>query len=153
MYPPSDLVLLRPLSVLAATRFEQGKTAQTREILKRMLLIRAERPADRALVHATVAVLLEADGRQAEAEAEYLVTSQAWEEAGREETADAGAVFISLGSLYVKEQRFEEARQALDRALTVFSRSRDAVPTDTTKVLNVRACIAGRMAGSGTRSL
>ena len=144
IYPPSDLVLLRPLSILASMRFEQGKTAQAREVFKRMLLIRAERPEDRALVHATGAVLLEAEGRQSEAEAEYLVTSRAWQEAGREDSADAGAVFTSLGSLYVKEQRFEEARQALDRALTIFSLSKDAVPTDTIKVLHVRGVLQAR---------
>jgi tetratricopeptide (TPR) repeat protein len=141
MYPPDDLVLLRPLSALAATRFEGGKSAQAREVFKRILLIRAERPEDRALIHATAAVLLEAEGRQSEAEAEYLVTSRAWQEAGREETADAGAVFTSLGSLYVKEHRFEEARQALDHALTIFSRARDAFPTDSIRVFSVRGVL------------
>jgi tetratricopeptide (TPR) repeat protein len=144
IYPPDDLVLLRPLSILASTRFEQGKTAQTRGILKRMMSIRVARPEDRALVHATAAVLLEAEGRQSEAEVEYLVTSHAWQEAGLEETAEAGAVLTSLGSLYVKEQRFKEARQALDRAFSIFSRAKDAVPTDRIKALNVRGVLQAR---------
>jgi hypothetical protein len=89
-------------------------------------------------------VLLEAEGRQTEAEVEYLGASHAWQEAGLGETAEAGAVFTSLGSLYVNEHRFEEARQALDRALSTFSRAKDAVPTDRIKALNVRGVLQAR---------
>jgi tetratricopeptide (TPR) repeat protein len=143
-YPPYDIVLLRPLSILASTRFEQGKTARAREAFKKMQSIRTEQPADRALLHATAAVLLQAEGRRQEAEAEYLVTLHAWEEAGRGETAEAGAVFNSVGSLYIEDHRFDEARRALDRALTIFTYAKDAVPTDSIKLLNVRGVLHAR---------
>jgi tetratricopeptide (TPR) repeat protein len=143
-YPASDLTLLRPLSVLASTRFEQGKIAGAREAFRKMKSIRTERPSDRALVHATGAVLLHAEGRLPEAESEYLLTVQAWDEAGQGETAEAGAALNSLGSLYVHEQRYEEARQALDRALTIFSRAKDAVPMDRIKTLLVVGVLLAR---------
>jgi tetratricopeptide (TPR) repeat protein len=143
-YPPDALVLLRPLSVLASVRFEQGKLGGAREAFKRMQIIRTETPADRALVHATAAVLLDAEGRLADAEAEYLATFHAWEEAGKAETAEAGAIFNSLGALYVKENRLDEARRALDRALMIFNRAKDAVPTDRIKAHHVRGVLSAR---------
>lgn len=143
-YPPTDLTLLRPLSILASTRFEQGKIAGAREALRKMESIRAESPADRALVHATSAVMLHAEGRLAEAESKYLLTIEAWEQAGHGETADAGAVLNSLGALYINEQRLEDAQKALDRALTIFSRAKDGVPIDRIKTLHVMGVLLAR---------
>src|SRR5262249_19538122 len=56
-------------------------------------------------------------------------------------TADAGAIFNSLGSLYVKEGRFDEAGRALDRALIIFDHVEDAVPMDRIKLLNARGVL------------
>ncbi len=70
-----------------------------------MQSIQIRRPEDSALVHDTAAVLLEAEGKRAEAEAEYLAALRAEEEAGRGETADVGALLNDLGSLYIHEQR------------------------------------------------
>jgi len=144
MYPPGDLILLRPLSVLAATRFELGKTAQAREDFKRVLSIRAERPMDRAFVHSAAALLLEIEGRRQEAEIEYLATFQAYEEAGKGDTADAGSVLTLLGGLYLKEGRFDDARRSLDQGLAIFSRARDAVPSDSIKLLYIRGVLQAR---------
>jgi tetratricopeptide (TPR) repeat protein len=141
IYPPGDLVLLRPLSALAATRFELGKTAQARELFKRMLSIRSERPEDRALVHSAAALLSEIEGRRQETEIEYLATFQAYEEAGKRDTADAGSVLTLLGGLYLKEGRFNDARRSLDQGLAIFGRAKDAVPSDTIKLLNVRGVL------------
>jgi tetratricopeptide (TPR) repeat protein len=146
MYPPGDLVLLRPLSVLAATQFELGKTAQAREVFKRMLSIRTERPTGRAIVHTAAALLLEIEGRQQEAEAEYLATFQAFEAAGRGDTADAGAALTSLGTLYLKAGRFNDARRSLDQGLAIFNRAKDAAPSDSIKLLNVRGVLQARQA-------
>lgn len=144
VYDSNDVVLLRPLQILAATRFEEGKTAKAREAFKRIQSIRIHRPEDSALVHGTAAVFLEAEGRWPESEAEYLAALQAWEEAGRGETADAGAILNALGSLYIHEQRLAEARQALDRALDIFSRAKDVVPMDRIKLLYVRGVLCAR---------
>jgi tetratricopeptide (TPR) repeat protein len=144
IYPPGDRALLRPLQILASARFEQHKTAGARQAVNRMQSIRIERPEDRALVHGIAGALLEAEGRRPEAETEYLAAFHAWQEAGRENTADAGAVLNSLGLLYVTEHRPEEARRALDRALTTFSRARDAVPMDRINLLNVRGLLHAR---------
>jgi Tfp pilus assembly protein PilF len=102
--------------------------------------------ADRALVHATGAVLLHAQGRLPEAEAEYLLTFQAWEEAGQGKTVEAGAALNSFGSLYVRQGRFEEARRTLDRALLIFASAKDAVPSDRIKTLHVRGVLARQRA-------
>jgi tetratricopeptide (TPR) repeat protein len=142
--PPNDVVLLPPLRILAAARFEQGKTARARQALKRMQSIRIQRPEDSALVHGTAATLLKAEGRRLEAEAEYLAAFRAWGEAGRGETADAGAILSSLGSLYIEEQRLAEARRALDQALIIFGRAKDTVPMDRIKLLNVRGVLHAR---------
>jgi tetratricopeptide (TPR) repeat protein len=144
-HSPTDPTLLRPLQILGAVRFEQGKTARAREAFKRMQAIRIQRPEDSALVHATAATLLEAEGRRIEAEAEYLASIRAWEDAGRSESADVGAVLNGLGSLYIHERRLTEARQALDRAFAIFSRAQDAVPMDRIKLLGVRGVLQARL--------
>lgn len=144
IYPPSDLVLLAPLFTLASTRFEQGKTAGAREAFKKMQSIRTERPADRVLVHDMAAVLLEAERRFPEAEAEYLITFHALEEAGLGEAAEAGAVLNSLGSIYIEEQRLEEARSALDRALIILSNAKDTVSLQRIKLFNLKGVLLAR---------
>jgi len=144
IYPPDDLVLLRPRWMLVATLTEQGKIAVARDVFKRMLSIRTERPEDRAVVHGAAAVLLESEGRLQEAESECLATFQAWEEAGHTETRYAGAVVSRLGWIYIEEGRFDQARQALDRGFSIFNSSRDTVPMDHIKLLNLRGVLYAR---------
>jgi len=143
-YAPDDPALLYPLHVLACIRFELGKTARAREAFKRMQSIRIERPRDAALVHGMSGALLEAEGKWHDAESEYLLAVAAWQEAGRGDTADTGALLNALGALYTKERRFTEACQLLDRALAIFNQSPDAVPMDRLKALNVRAALHAR---------
>ena len=143
-YAPNDLVLLRPLQTLAAARFELGKTAKAREAFKQMQAIQVQRPEDAALLHGMAGAMSQAEGKLSEAEAEYLASLRAWDEAGRSEMVDAGAVFNDLGSLYIQEQRLAEARQALDTALAIFSRDKDAAPMDRIKVLHLRGVLYAR---------
>jgi tetratricopeptide (TPR) repeat protein len=143
-YPPDDLVLLRPLQILAGAQFEQGRTGRAREALNRMRSIRVERPEDRALVHGMAATQLCAEGKRTEAEPEYLAALRALEEAGRGNNADAGAVLTGLASLYIEELRFDAARRALGRALGIFTTAKDSVPMDRIKLLNVRAVLLVR---------
>jgi tetratricopeptide (TPR) repeat protein len=144
IYPPNDAVLLRPLQILAAARFEQGKTARAREAFKRMQAIRIQRPEDDALVHGTAGALLSAEGRRPEAEGEYLAAIRAWQEAGRGETADVSAILNEHGSLYIHQQRLAEARQALDRAFAILTLAQDAAPLDRIKLLNLRGVLHAR---------
>jgi tetratricopeptide (TPR) repeat protein len=144
VYSPNDPVLLHPLQILASASFELGMIGKAREAFKRMQSIRIQRPDDRALIYGMAAVLSEAEGRLPEAEADYLAALEAWREAGRDETADGGSILGGLGSLYVKEHRLSEARQAFDRALTILSRAKDAVSMDRIKLLNARGVLQAR---------
>lgn len=143
-HAPEDRVLLNPLQILAAARFEQGKTAKAREAFQRMRSVRSDRPEDRAVVHGMAGVFLHAEGRFREAESEYFAAFHAWEQAGRGKTADSAAVLNSLASLYVGESRFDEAERLLDRVLTSFQASQDAVPTDYINLLHLRAVLRTR---------
>ncbi len=143
-YPSDDPVLLRPLQNLAATRFEQAKIAKAREAFRKMQSIRTERPEDRALMHGTSAAFLEAAGRRREAETEYFEALTAWEEAGYGGSSFEGSILLSLASLYVEVQRFDDARRVLDRALAIFAHSKDTVPLDRAKILNVQAVLHAR---------
>jgi tetratricopeptide (TPR) repeat protein len=144
IYPPNDPVLLRPLQILAAARFEQGKTGKARMAFQKMRLIQAQGPEDRALVHGMAAALLQKEGRGKQAEWEYLESLNAWNESGRGDTADAAAVLGFLSLLYIYEQRLDDAGRALDRALAILGTARDAVPLDWIKLLNIRAVLHGR---------
>ena len=142
--PQNDLALLRPLQILAAIQFEQGKTTRAREAFQRMEALRTTRPEDRELVNAMAASLLEAEGRWREAESHYAAAIQALKDAGRGDTSDAGALLNGIGGLYIKEHRMAEAHQALDDALAIFERARDATPWDRIKLLHTRAALYGR---------
>jgi tetratricopeptide (TPR) repeat protein len=144
-YPSDDPVLLLPLRMLATTRFEQGKTGKARVAFRRMQSIRIERPEDRALVSGMSAAFLLAAGRRREAEAEYFATLTAWREAGYGDSPLEGEILLSLVSLYVQEQRFDEARKVLDRALAIFAHSKDTVPMDRAKILSVQAALHARV--------
>jgi len=144
IYPPDDAMLLRPLQILAATRFEQGKRAKAREVFKRMQVTRVQSPEDRALVHGMAGSFLQSEGKRREAEVEFLAAFRAWVAAGREETGDAASILACLGSLYIEEHRLDEARGMLDRAETIFSNASDAVPMDRIKLLQLRASLHTR---------
>lgn len=141
IYLPNDLVLLRPLEILVSVRSGQGKIAAAREAYNRMTSIRTDRPEDHAVVHESAAILFRREGRLQEAETECLATIRAWEEAGEAETRNAGAVLLLLGMIDLAERRFDQARQALDRASDVFNRSRDTVPNDQIILLNLRGIL------------
>jgi tetratricopeptide (TPR) repeat protein len=144
-YLPTDPVLLRPLQILAAVRLETGRTARAREAVKRIQSIPINGPKDSALVHGIAGTLLQIEDRKSEAEAEYLAAFRAWEEAGCRESADAAAILCSLATLYMEEQRLEEARRALDSVVVIYSRAKDVVPMDRIKFLNLRGVLRGRL--------
>jgi tetratricopeptide (TPR) repeat protein len=132
------------MQILASTALEQGKITIAREALKRMQAIRVDRPKDSALIHGIAATLLQSEKRLAEAEVEALAALRAWEKAGRGETADAASVLTSLGSIYIEEQRLDEASRTLDRALDTFNRAEDTVPLDRFSLLRIRAVLHAR---------
>jgi tetratricopeptide (TPR) repeat protein len=140
-HQPSDPVLLRPLQILAAVRLELGKTAKAREALGKMQSIRISGPVDTALVHGIAATLLHIEGRKAEAEKEYLTTFRAWDEAGRGDSADAAAILCGLASLYMEEQRLDEARRTLDKVSGIYTRAKDVAPMDRIKLLGLRGVL------------
>jgi tetratricopeptide (TPR) repeat protein len=110
-----------------------------------MQSVRTERPEDRALVSGMSAALLLAAGKRREAEVEYFATLTAWREAGYGDTPFEGDSLLSLVSLYGEEQRFDEARQVLDRALAIFARSKDTVPMDRAKLLSIQAALHAQL--------
>jgi tetratricopeptide (TPR) repeat protein len=147
-YFPNDPALLPPLQILASASFELGMIGKAREAFKRMQSIRVQRPEDHALLYGMAAALSEAEGKLPDAEANYLAALQEWQKAGRGETAEAGAILCGLGSLYLKEHRLSEARQALDRALAIFGSAR--MPSQWTVLNSSRfaaCCRRGRAIG------
>jgi tetratricopeptide (TPR) repeat protein len=145
VYPPDDLVLLRPLLVLASTRLEQGNKSGARIAFGRVKRIHVEQPHERAMIHATSGSLLQAFGERRLAEDEYLAALDAWTRSGRGETAEAGAVLTSLATLYLQDGRFEEARRSVERASALFSQASDAAPMDRSKLLCARAMLHARL--------
>jgi tetratricopeptide (TPR) repeat protein len=143
-YSRRDPVLLRPLQILSAARFQQGNIAKAREAFQKMQKIPSARLEDQALVHGITAALLQAEGRLTEAEPEYQVTISAWERTGHGNTAGAGTVISQLGSLYIEEHRFEDAHRLLDRAWAIFTAAKDTVAMDRVKLLNNRATLHAR---------
>jgi tetratricopeptide (TPR) repeat protein len=138
-YSSNNPVLLRPFQILCSARFQQGKIGAARRAFEQMRSIPAVRAEDRALVHGLAAPLFAAEDKDREAETEYLAALNALEQAGRIYTADAATAFGALGSLYIRQQRFEEARRTLDRAWGIFTTAKDTVPADLIRLLSIRA--------------
>src|SRR5215469_13983399 len=72
VFPSDDLLLLRPLQNLAASRFEQGEIGEARQAFRRMQAIHTTRPQDRWLVQSMAGTLLAAVGKLPEAESEFV---------------------------------------------------------------------------------
>jgi len=109
-----------------------------------MLLVRSERPEQRALVHAMAATLLRAERRYSECESEYLKALAELKEAGRGETAETAGVLNMLGDVYLADSRYDDASRALDRAYVLFAAARDTIPLDRIDILNSCAVLHAR---------
>ncbi len=140
---PEGRVLLRSLQILAAARFELGKTGKSREALNRMSTFPMERPEDRAVAHGMHGILLQAEGKSRDAELEYLAGLQAWESA-EGDSANTASALSCLASLYLKEGRLDEAHRALERAVAIFSRAKDTASLDHINVLHLRSALRYR---------
>jgi tetratricopeptide (TPR) repeat protein len=136
---PDDPILLRPLHVLAIAQLSQGKLRKAERVFEQMLQVRAECPEQRGQVHITGGVLRQMQGSWKEAESEYLLAYEEWKQLGKAADADAAAVLTYLGALYLTEKRFQEASQALDRALAIVAAAENGFPLDRLKLLNFRA--------------
>ena len=141
---PDDPVFLHPLEVLISVRFEQGKTGRARQAFNRLQSVRTERPEESGPVHSLAGVLLEAEGRLPEAHAEYSAALTDWHQAGLSESAEAAAVLTNLACLYIKQRRWDDARQVLERALAIFASCKYATALDQVKALNFRAVLHSR---------
>lgn len=146
LYPPNDLILLRPLHVLCAARLEQRKIGPARQAFTRIQAIPVARPQDRALVSAQAAALFAAEGKAQEAERAYLDTLDALKDAHSLNTANAAVILEDLGSLYTRHRRFDEARCQLDRAQAIFQAAKETVPLDMILLLNLQARLHSELA-------
>lgn len=142
---PNDPALLKPLHALGTALIDQGMIGPARQTFARMCSIPAVRPEDRALVSGLSAALFAKEGKDREAEREYLATLAALEEAHLIHTANAAVNMEQLGYLYTKQGRFREARRELDRASATFLVSKDTVPVDLIVVLNSQAVLHAKL--------
>ena len=140
-HPADDPILLQPLEVLSTVTFDQGKFGKSRRVYERMLRIRAERPAEAALVHMTAAMLLQHDGKLEQAEREFLAAVSAREENGQHNTADTAMLLSTLGNLYLMQRRYTQAGAEVNSALAILAASSDAAPNDFVCVLTIRAML------------
>jgi tetratricopeptide (TPR) repeat protein len=145
---PEDPLLLRPLQVLGATQFALGKLAKAREALRRMELIRTERPSQRAPILALSAVVLEAEGRIAEAERAYIGAVEAVRSENGGHTAQEASALYVLGNFYLKFDRLDEAGRAFGQASRALAASPNAVPSDRFNLLNSLAVLHCRQGDS-----
>jgi tetratricopeptide (TPR) repeat protein len=133
-YPPNHPAFFHPLQVLVSVWFEQGKTTTAKKMFKRLQSLRIERAEDVAVIHEIAAEFLEAEGKYREAESEYFASIDAWKQTGRGDSVQAGSLLNSLGLLYIKAHRLEDARRTIYRALDTFSADPNALPMERIKV-------------------
>jgi hypothetical protein len=109
--------------------------------MQRIPLQRAEQ---RALVHGAAAVLSHAQGRFTESESEFRSALVEWERAGKSSGAEVASLLDGLASLYISEERLDEAARVLDGALAALTTAPDTLPMDRIRLLQVRAALDQR---------
>lgn len=143
--PVNDATYLRPLNMLATVYLELGFTRKADEVLQRMRSISPNTSADRRLIEYVNGMVLQREGRLAEAESYYReALADAGDERDEAVTGEA-AICGQLASLYLEEQRYLEAAKAVDNALSRLNTAKAAAPLYRIKLLNVRAVVWTRM--------
>ena len=143
-FSSDDPVLLRPLQILAASRFEQGKIGEARQAFRRMEAVQTTRPQDRWIVQGMAGALLAAEGKLPEAESELVTALEMLHQCGLGQSADAGALLAGLSTIYIRERRIPEALRLLDQASAVFADAAEADPWDRVKLLHTRGALQAR---------
>jgi len=141
---PENTGLLRPVHVLFSARLEQGKIGRARESLLKMQRIRVANAEERALLHGSEAVLLQAEGRFGESELAFRSALADWRETGKSDAGEVASVLSGLASLYLAQDRLKEAADALEEARAVLNDAPEAAPSDHLKVLRLRAAVERR---------
>ena len=141
---PENSGLLRPVHVLFSARLDQGKIGRARESFMEMQLIGARTSEERALLHAAEAALLQAEGRFAESELAFRLALRDWPATGKSDGSGLASVLCGLASLYLAQERLQNAADVLDRAFAVLSVAEDAAPADHLKLLRLRAALERR---------
>ena len=144
IYPLNDPVRLNSLDLLWAVQFRQEERGKARQTFRAMQLLRLERPQDQARIYRAAAAQLHANGQLKESEAEYHRALAAWIAAGCGNTTDMSALLVELGTVQIDQDRFPEAGESLDRALSIAQTARAAVPMDLINVFRVRAILNAR---------
>ena len=126
----SDLLLLKPLYVVAHTNVALGRMTAARQAYQRLLLIRSDRPSDLRLVHAMKAILANSEHNLREAASEYGEFIRLAEDAGIAYTAEMAAARVTLAFVYEQDGQMEKARRQLDHAETILNSATDVIPFD-----------------------
>lgn len=143
--PVNDPAYLRPLNMMATVYLELGFTRKADEVLQRMRSIPPNTSADRRLIEYVNGIVLQREGRLAEAESYYR---EALGDAGNDQIeAGSGEAAIrgQLASLYLEEERYLEAAKAVETALSRLNTAESAAPLYRIKLLKVRAVVWTRM--------
>jgi hypothetical protein len=141
---PENAGLLRPLHVLFSARLDQGKIGRARESLLKMQRIQVASPEERALLHGAEAALLQAEGRFSKSESAFRLALTDWQETGKPAGGEVASVLCGLASLYLAQERLNEAADVLHRAVATLNAAADAAPADRLKVLRLRAGVERR---------
>ena len=138
-YSRDDPALLRALHTLCSARLAQGKVGPARNSFKRIQRVPIELPEDRLLLHSVAAPLLASQGQYADAESEYLAALKVLEQSDRLQTVSAATMLQGLAFVHIRQQRFEDARQEIDRAAAIFQANKETVAADQVKIFRDRS--------------
>jgi tetratricopeptide (TPR) repeat protein len=127
-FPADDPVYLAPLHILATMDLEQGLTAGARQVFIRMQNIGTTQLQDRMLVLSISASLLLGEGSRQEAESQFNEALSAISQARKQNSADAVLIRVQLAYSCLQEQRYEDAKAILNRALASVKCAPEAVP-------------------------
>ena len=139
--PDDDPAYLPAFNILASALLAKGFIGRTREVLLQMQRIHTTNSHDRVLILCIGGNLFQREGKTKEAESDYTRALSAISGTGLENSTEAATVRVELATVYIEDQRYQDAAVLLDTGLAILSRARDAVPLDRVNLLNTRAIL------------
>jgi tetratricopeptide (TPR) repeat protein len=144
LYRPADPVRFRVVELLWAVQYQQQKFSRARQTFRVLQSLDIVDPEVRLGLYRTAAAQLQNDGLFPDAEIEYRKALSVAEEAGAGGKTEVIVLHSRLAALYVVQDRAQEARLALEAALSIANSAATAVPRDLVNILMVRAAMYGR---------
>lgn len=141
-HPSGDILLFRPLQILASVYVDEHQLGRARRVAEQLSATQNQAAIHRAWVAGIRGTIFHIAGESENAEREYRVSLELWENTGSVERHNSIEPLNNLSSLYLEQGRLAEARAIVTRAQRVLDSSPEAFPVDKIVFLDTMAVLS-----------